>query len=172
MKLYIYKLHPKEQTETSLCYVGATAHPTRRFYMHKYLFSYRVRKSVGGYCSAYKIFEKYGMDNVTYTVVAELEYENKDDVRKVEYEWIVKSPNCVNIMQGKTVFDRLAYHREYKRNYGMMVCQCGAEITRNGKSMHMKTKRHQNYIEGDCIKDELQNQPILIQSGIALEGRN
>lgn len=163
MKLYIYKLHPINETAETLCYIGATECVTRRFYMHKYLFMYKVRKNVGGYCSSYKLFEKYGTDNVTFSILQEIEYENKDDVKKLEYEWIVKSPNCVNILQGITVFDRLKYHREYKRNMGNMVCMCGAEITRNGKSMHNKTKRHQNFMRDYCIVDELQHKSIFIQ---------
>lgn len=152
MKLYIYKLHSKDESKANeMTYIGSTKlKPSKRFQLHISMFRRRI-KGFGFYCSSFQIFEKYGTAGTTFSVLQEIECDEKAEHKLLEFDWMYRVENCVNICKGATVIDVRKYQREYKRGLGNCVCQCGAEIRLNSKSAHRLTKKHQKYIEANTI---------------------
>ena len=147
MKLYIYKIHPKNETEETKCYVGITMYPKKRFCNHRLLYD-RWCNQLAPYCTSYELFKIYGKEQLTFSILEEIECDTKEECKMVEYNWIRKMENAVNRSKGYSIEDWRKYNREYKRNMGFYECpNCGCEIKRNSKSMHEKTKKHRKSID-------------------------
>jgi hypothetical protein len=146
MKLYIYKLHAINEEIDSICYVGSTINPRGRFSMHKVAFNRWVYEGKGYFCSSFKVFEKYGTTGVTFSILEEIECESRMENKMIEYDWMYRVNNAVNISRGQTLIDIQKYNREYKQNLGRCMCDCGADILVNSKGMHKKTLKHRKYL--------------------------
>lgn len=144
MIFYIYKLHPMDETEDSILYIGSTTNPKQRFKTHKTL--YKIWKSTNkGYCSSFEVFEKYGVEQVIFSILEVIECETRETEKMREYETMSRYNYCINKNRGST-FDILKYSREYKRGMGRYTCECGSNVLVNSKHMHLKTQKHKNYI--------------------------
>lgn len=146
MKLYIYKIHPIEETEETLCYIGSSTNPKNRFLTHKILYE-RWKNNLGTYCSSYKLFDEYGFDKLKISILEVIECENKKDHRMVEFNYIRETLNSVNILKGYCIEDLKKYLKEYKKNSPYYICECGSKIKKNCKSMHKKTSKHKKYLD-------------------------
>jgi hypothetical protein len=114
--------------------------------MHKVAFSRWVNKKKGYYCSSFKVMERYGTTGVTFSILEEVECEERSEKKMVEYDWMYRVNNVVNMSRGQTLIDIQKYHREYKQSLGRCVCECGADILVNSKGMHKKTIKHRKYL--------------------------
>ena len=105
----IYKITDNAYTE---CYIGSTTQPLcNRMAEHRK--SYKAFKN-GTYhfVSLYDLFDKFGVENCKIELVAETPCETKEQLRKIEGEYIRKE-DCINKrIEGRTAKDYYYEHRE------------------------------------------------------------
>ena len=105
------------------------------------------------YVSSFKIV-KY--EDCYIELLEEFKCDNKQQLEKREGE-LIRANACVNkFIAGRTQAEYYQDNREALKQYREVNrersnekfnCECGGKYTRCGKSHHMKTKKHQRYIE-------------------------
>ena len=138
MKGYIYKI---TSPSTDKIYIGSTILSIKhRLYCH-------IKNNN---CSSMEII-KYG--NVEIILLEEMEYENKIELRKKENEYIeINKTLCVNKLSPYADDDaKKNYQSVYRSKHCAEInkknnCECGGKYSRKHKSLHFKTKKHQNYL--------------------------
>lgn len=92
-----------------------------------------------------------GWDRVKIVLVEEFEYTTREDMRKRENEYIVKSLSdelCLNHNRSFTTpEEKLQLSKEYKQkvrevNKEIVKCECGLEITKGRYNQHIKSVKH------------------------------
>ena len=164
----IYKIIPLNQDHESDVYIGSTCKPSLAHRMSGHRGSYKHWKN-GKYnnVTVFKLFEKYGIENLNISLIEEFPCETKDQLRKKEGYYIKAIP-CINQrIAGRTSKEFQKQYRDnhkdyfeqyYKNNKEYLQtkfkCICGGYHTRNHKSTHLKSLKHINYMikHDDIIK--------------------
>ena len=121
---YIYKLTDGEQD-----YYGQTEDTTRRFREHRSTSKCRS-----------KLLEKSKMKfHIIHTVYTKEEADGLEEFYQLNFA-------CVNL--GITGRTRAEHYQDYYQKRGSIkyLCECGSIYTNHHKSRHLKSKKHQNYI--------------------------
>ena len=167
----IYKIIPLNPEHESDVYIGSTCKPRLSQRLTKHIYDYNYWKN-GKYnkVSSFKLFDKYGIENLNIYLIEEFPCETKDQLRKKEGYYIKNIP-CVNkYLPGRTVKESQKQYRdnhkdyferyrdnnkdhikEYRDNHKEYFqtkfnCICGGCYTRNHKSTHYKSLKHINYM--------------------------
>lgn len=167
-KVYTIRSHQTEEL-----YIGSTCQTLpERFRDHKRDFR-RYQNGKGRYVTSFKILA-YG--DAYYELYENCPCNDKNELTRREGEIIRATPNCVNKhipgrtdkewrqANAETIKD---YKKEYYQNNTETYkaknkqyrqanadkikqkhdCPCGGKYTTSGKSTHLKTKKHQKYLE-------------------------
>ena len=160
----IYKICSRQLSIKEI-YVGSTINLKNRTNLHK-----RSCNSETCNYPVYKfIRENGGWDNWQVIEVARVEAKDKTDLRRIEREWMEKLNATLNDRKPlETVNERFnnqikyraKYHinnlekvNEIKRKWTETVgkkkvnCDCGGRYTISHKKRHMRSKKHQSYLE-------------------------
>jgi hypothetical protein len=112
------------------------------------------------FISSFTLFEKYGIENCYIELIELFPCNCNDELRKKEREHIEKI-ECVNIMKKpfRTIEEKIKDDKICKSNYEEKSkeknsirrkikydCSCGSSIRKSDKSIHEKSKKHQNYL--------------------------
>jgi hypothetical protein len=166
----IYKL---VCNKTDLVYVGSTceARLCRRLAGHVSKYKSYINSN-GCYVSSFRIIEN---GDYQILLLEECPCESKDQLKAKEAKYICEM-DCVNInIPGRTQKqyrdankdkakeyyhknqDKIKKHKEvyYKKNKDRLsqinYCECGMKYITKHKNRHEKTKKHQEYLQGDWI---------------------
>ena len=162
--------------DNNICYIGSTFNQLKqRWQGHKTKFKRWLKNKdvIGGRCSIFKYYEKYGIENFTIIKIKEyLVYRenNKDSRCLLAYEqlWINRT-KCINNNMAFSILRKLqnkintakSYqdNKEYQDNKGftkqskeerlikrrtIINCDCGGKYQVNNKWSHIKTDKHKN----------------------------
>lgn len=154
MVLYTFYRIVCNDTDVKYCYVGSTQNFTRRKYQHK-----SSCESVD-----FKVYqmirENGGWSNWSMIKIEETECETKLDARKRERELLEHFGNGMNVqVPGMTTKESSKQYREQnkerirERANKKYECECGGRYTHNNKSIHLKSQKHQNFLQENNIKD-------------------
>ena len=149
-----YKLYNDE----GLIYIGQTQNLDRRINEHR---------KINSDCSS-KIFK----GKFKYEILEQVNNLSKEQIFKKERQYI-EQYNCVNIVKpGRT---NTEYYREYlkdpekrkkflerqKKSYEKLgkqrniktkiICDCGGKYVKRNKKIHLKTKKHNDYVNKNKI---------------------
>jgi group I intron endonuclease len=136
-------------------YVGSTVDLDKRKREHK---SLCYNKNFSSYnLKVYKfIRENDGFDNFEFEILEEVCCQNKQQLLEREKFYIeCLEPTLNSEVPSRTHKqwreDNPEYHKKYreehrKKIHQKFICECGGRYTYSGKSSHLKTKKHQNYI--------------------------
>ena len=166
----IYKIEPLNPDHESDIYIGSTCKPRLSQRLTKHIYDYNYWKN-GKYnkVSSFKLFDKYGIENLNIYLIEEFPCETKDQLRKKEGYYIKTIP-CVNkYLPGRTVKESKKQYYEHNRetileySQTKFNCICGGCYVRCHKSHHEKTKKHINYmIKHDDIIEKVNDLIISI----------
>ena len=157
-------------------YVGATTKQYLSQRMTAHRMSYNKWKN-GKYNNvrSFVLFDEYGIENCIIELLEVKECTCKDELNKLEGHYI-RTLKCVNKLipdrtQKKYREDNKEHIKEYreankehlneqsKKYYKdnkehlkelrtqIITCECGSKHTHGSKTRHLKTKKHQNFIE-------------------------
>ena len=155
-KSKIYCIHCNK---TGLNYVGSTVvEMKQRMALH------RCQCKKGNTASS-SIIIKNG--DYTVSILEEYPCDTEEQLLERESYYINLTPNCVNSkcpVISKDKFSHANYGQAYLKKYGKltMVCECGEEIKRRNKCVHIKSANHferMKELEQVKEKDELMNEP-------------
>ena len=158
---------------TGLIYVGSTCEPTLARRLAKHVGSYKIWiKHNKKYMTSFEIIKSGNYDII---LVEECPCETQDQLHKRERHHI-ETIACVNKANPITTFlekqeykkqyyasnkERLAgqtkqYYENNKIHYRehakeKLKCECGSVFAREGKSVHFKTKKHQDFIKSEEV---------------------
>lgn len=146
----IYQIIPVfENYQEGDVYYGATTRTMeKRFSEHCYKYN-EYLKGKGCYVSSFTLFDKYGCHNCMVREMEKVEYENKRQLHEYENAYMVNNP-CVN--KRNAVLDMVARKQDKKRRNKIWFkikhqCDCGGKYLNRHKAKHMKTMKHQRYLE-------------------------
>ena len=162
--------------ETEDVYIGSTVTSLKqRYSVHKSVFKAWVNTK-NKYCSSAHMFLRHGLDNCKIELIENCICYNKKELEGREAHFIEEYANtCVNsnkpgrsqaqwILDNKDKIaqyrvdnkDRLDhYHAQYRNDNKAKIlvhskvkqnCECGGNYTNVNKCQHIKTKKHQKYI--------------------------
>jgi hypothetical protein len=146
------------------CYVGSTCEPilARRLAGHVAQYnSYLNGKQ--HYISSFDILKNGDYDII---LIENFPCGNKDELHARERHWSNEIP-CVNKIKNQGIWNEIGqveYDRRYfelngdkikERLHQKCHCICGGKFTVNGKSQHLKTKKHFKYIEQQADEEEI-----------------
>jgi len=149
------KIYAIRSNQTDDVYIGSTCTPLhKRLYGHRSQYKRWKNGTNKNYMTSYKILE---YDDSFIELLEEYPCENKIQLNKKEGEVIRNTPNCVNrFIAGRTKKeweednkDKMSKYREENKNKinEKIDCVCGGRYTHTNKSQHLKTRRHQLYLE-------------------------
>lgn len=143
----IYKICCKD-TSINDIYIGSTCNFTRRKANHKFSCNNETRKEYN--YNVYQFIREHGgWENWDMIMIHEASVENKLQKGKLEREFVDEMKPTLNINLPartkkeweETNKEKLAEKKKEKFN-----CDCGGKYTYSGKSHHMNSKKHQDYI--------------------------
>lgn len=153
---YIYKIKPTVEHDEGEVYIGSTKKRIKtRFKEH-------INKFINnqGYYSSFDIFEKYGYKNCTVKRLEKVECTCRKDLLKREAHYQTKI-KCVNKMLAYNPLSKAEQVTLYKYknreqinalSNSKIVCECGCISARGHISLHRKSKKHFNLMNG-IVKD-------------------
>ena len=140
---------------TGLTYIGSTCEPTLARRLAKHVGSYR--RWINGkhnFITSFKIIEGGSYDII---LVEECPCESSDQLHARERHYI-ETIACLNkVVPTRT---KKEYTKEYRETNKetikehksqLLICLCGSKCTRDSKSRHEKTKKHQDYVNSQEI---------------------
>ena len=154
-------------------YYGSTIEPlNKRMIHHKHRYVNQNSGKETCLRSANALFNKYGYENCKIELVENYPCSSKEELRKREGLHIRKN-QCVNkYIAGRTQDEYNEENREQKNAKKMewyyreknnilekINCPCGSVFSKNGKSEHLKTIRHQEWLK----QQEPEKEPELQQ---------
>jgi hypothetical protein len=166
------KIYKIIDNTSNLIYVGSTCEPTLAMRLAKHVACYKHwKKGKKGFVSSFNIIE-----NGDYTIVLLESFpcENSDQLRAREqhYKELIKSNNIRNPYSGLTIqeFKKKYYienkeqiqehHKKYRKENQEKIqeqqkqkhtCFCGGKFTTQNKSTHLKSLKHQAYVQACAI---------------------
>lgn len=170
----IYKLVPKiiNENEEPLIYIGSTneKYLSSRLAKHKTNYK-RYLDGKTNHSSSYILFDKYKLDGVEIILIENFNCNTKYELLLKE-KYYIENNVCVNkIKYNKPQNDYIKkYNQEYRlknknkfkdickryyynniekikeSNKKLYICLCGKKLTLCNKSVHIRSKIHQNYL--------------------------
>tara|TARA_R100000951_G_scaffold65420_1_gene55208 strand:- start:45 stop:533 length:489 start_codon:yes stop_codon:yes gene_type:complete len=152
-KVYAIRSHQTEEI-----YIGSTCDTLpKRFYSHKRHFK-RYQNGKAHYITSFKMLE---YPDARIELLENCPCNDKNELTRREGELIRANPNCVNKqIAGRTRRQYLednaetikAYWKEYQQANTHKLkekhdCPCGGKYTTANQAQHLKTKKHQKYLE-------------------------
>ena len=128
MMALIYKLYVDEEEKDERCYIGSTIQ-----IMKRRLASHFSSKD----CNSRILINQYGKDKIKYVILEECEATNR---KAREKYWIENTEHTLNILLPYESVDARK-NRIYINN-----CICGGKYTTVNKSRHIKSEKHQAYM--------------------------
>ena len=130
----IYKLYVDEEEKDERCYIGSTTQIMRyRLYEH-----FRPANK----CASNILINQYGKNKIKYIILEECKATNR---KAREKYWIQNTENTLNkCLPYESENERK--ERSYKLHNRKYNCDCGSIINRGDISKHIKTKKHQAYL--------------------------
>lgn len=107
----IYKISdPNEE----MVYIGSTISKSLKVRLSRHKYHYKIYKQGRfNYITIFKLFDKYGTDNLKIEILEELEFTLKNELRKKEGYYIQKQKNCVNkLIAGLTNLESVRLYKE------------------------------------------------------------
>jgi len=158
MRGIIYCIKEKDKGYDSPIYIGSTKNFTTRNYGHKSDFNNVNCKNYN--CKLYLyIRSNGGWDNFEMIEIGYIDYETEEALRQCEQMWIDDLGATLNnikaYMTQKEIKER---HKKYKlrkteyreknkqKAQEKFNCECGGKYTRQGKSQHLKMKKHKTFL--------------------------
>jgi hypothetical protein len=140
----IYKI---ESADGSKVYYGSTCDFKKRMSAHKADYK-RYLAGIFNYMTSFEIIKNPGY---TSAIIEEFTKITKRDLEAKESEYIQKN-NCVNKMKLLTDKEKEKYQENYRKLNKSKIseqfsCACGGHFTRQHKSCHEQSKKHQSYIK-------------------------
>jgi len=161
-KGHIYKIICK--LDHDFCYIGSTFNRlSKRFETHRDHYNRWKNGDNKKFCSCFPYFDKYGIENFKIVLIKSYDVcraHIKDSKHLKAYEtlWICKT-KCVNkilpIGYLKFGYLRKEYDKEYyetnikkikERKTEKITCECGATISKNSLSTHLKSNKHKKLL--------------------------
>ena len=167
----IYKIISGQGNE---CYVGSTFDELNyRFRGHKRKYQLWKKKLINNKTTSFQLFEKYGMNNCKCILIKEYDVIDRKHLEAYETLWICKlKKNVVNkqfpfcIMKLSQKLQHKLYYeknkeklknksrKRYEENKNeenmkkkeKINCECGSVVRRSDKARHIKSKKHQNWL--------------------------
>tara|TARA_R110001592_G_scaffold118937_2_gene321583 strand:+ start:2333 stop:2791 length:459 start_codon:yes stop_codon:yes gene_type:complete len=144
LKYNIYGIFCKNK-EIKECYIGSTRSFSKRKFQHKCEINNVDRPNY-----KYKVYkfirENGGMDNWDIEKLYEFYPENEIDLRQTEREYIEEYNASLNTQIPNR--SREEYRKDKKEYLHTPIkCDCGGSFTPPHKAIHIKTKKHNNYLE-------------------------
>jgi len=137
-------------------YIGSTCEPILARRLAKHIGNFKsYKKGKFHFISSFKIFEN---GNYNIVLIEDFPCENKNQLYARERYW-TENINCININRNQGIMYELGlqeYNKEYNKEYYQdnkakltekFICYCGGCFTKKNKSKHIKTKKHQAYLE-------------------------
>ena len=166
------KIYKITNTINDDIYIGSTIKTLKqRFNAHKSDYK-RYLNEKNRKVSSYKLFDKYGITNCRIELIENFPCDNRTELEQQESVYINKNKEfCVNNnIPGRTDKqyrdtnkDKIKqYQNEYDidnkdkiKEYQMKLinCGCGSKFTNGNKNRHLKTKKHQTYLEHQTINN-------------------
>jgi hypothetical protein len=130
----IYRITDNAYTE---CYIGSTTQPLcNRMADHRKHYT-GFKKGTRVYITAFILFDKYGLENCKIELIEEIPCESKEQLMKIEGEYIRKE-DCVNkVIAGRTL-------KEYKDDNRQSIREKNKEYYNRNFDI-IKAKRKENY---------------------------
>jgi hypothetical protein len=164
----IYKIEAINGDKEDI-YVGSTtkAYLCQRMAGHKYLYKKWKLKETHKF-TCFDIFDKYGVDNCTITLLETVNSNSKDELLARE-AYYVRTLECVNrLIPGRTKKEYAVENREitnernkkyYEKNKEALLtkynskytCECGSNICFGDKARHNKSKKHIEYLNSTLL---------------------
>ena len=158
----VYKIW---STQGDKIYIGSTTkqYLSQRMDKHRHEYKYWKSKQTT-FISSYKLFEEYGIENCFIELLEAKECKSKDELHQLEGKYI-REVNCVNkLVAGRTreqyrlenkeklsENDKQKYERTkdkvLERQSQNCSCECGMNYTYGHKARHLKTIKHNNFIQ-------------------------
>ena len=143
MKGYIYKIEFGEYI-----YVGSTI---QKLCERQKDHNYNLRTEKIKY-KLYEVAREKNIGEIECILLKQVEFEEVENLRKTEEEYRVKLNANLNVVacylseEGKK--EQKKEYREQNRDKinETFNCECGGKYTYTHKARHLKTKKHQNYI--------------------------
>lgn len=125
-KFHYSKIYVLHSDDFETIYIGSTVCTLeKRFKEHIRSYDYRF-KNYQSNSSSHKIFEKYGIDNVTISLLEHYKCETLKDLHDKEYEYINKF-DCVNIIKSNTDLYRLLNFGTTKKSNKQIITKINKE---------------------------------------------
>jgi hypothetical protein len=161
MKGYIYKIQPTVEHQPEEVYIGSTTQKLNvRLSKHKSDYGRYLNNKYHN-ISVFKIFDKYGLNNIEIVLLQELEFNDKKELTNLEGVYI-KNNQCVNKhIMGRTDKQYREDHKNTLKKYfeeyyvdnkdrisdlkkEKIICNiCNCSIRKNEFSRHCKSIKHQ-----------------------------
>ena len=96
--------------------------------------------------SCYKLFDKYGVDNLDIILLESVNAKSYDELISRE-TYYFKKLKCVNLCLPKN--EERTFTNEKRKEYKKLKynCDCGSELRISHKFRHNKTIKHQEYMK-------------------------
>lgn len=128
------------------CYAGSTCEElSKRMARHREDYKKWKNGSKRHYYTLFGMFDDFNIENCKIELIEYCACNSKEELLKRE-GYHIQNINCIN----KSVAGRT--NKEYKQqNWDKLnkpnICECGGKLTFKHKSTHLKTKRHQQYLQ-------------------------
>ena len=151
----IYFIEPICEHEDNEVYYGSTLQKLcKRMDFHRG--SYKTWKNGdSGKCMCYNLFEKYGLENCKIYLVELYPCKSREELESRE-GYYIRNYDCVNkLIPGRTKkewridteYDKIYYQSNKENLRVKIICSCGGRYSRDSKSKHFNTKKHNQYLE-------------------------
>lgn len=161
---FIYKISsPGDE-----CYIGSTsAGVSDRMVQHRNHWDTWYRsENKKGRCSSFDLFDKYGWDQCSISVLEVVEYDNRAELGKAERKWLDQTSTAVNKNRpAMTREEHLAKmkewrakNKEYFKNYVTqpVECECGMYVQMSALTNHRKLAVHARRIKENTLKEKIE----------------
>ena len=172
----IYKIEPNVEHEENEIYIGSTTkkYLCQRMAAHSYEYKNWKKNKRHNY-SCFKLFDKYGFENCSITLLEIVNANSKDELEMRENQYI-KIYSCDNkiiplrtdkednrekillynknyyednkevFLEKIKVYRKTNFDKIKERKSKPFQCECGAVAQITIKQKHLRTKKHQNFI--------------------------
>lgn len=140
---HIYKLVCKDPTVVDI-YIGRTGNVKHRLQIHR-THSKRLNWPV-----YQKIRSTGGIENWELVIIKKC--ETRDEAVEEERRIIVELQPALNVKEktassNKQTIAINKLHKKWKESgIDRMTCQCGSTFNKQGRSQHLRTKKHRNFV--------------------------
>lgn len=150
-KAKIYKI---VSSQTDKCYIGSTIkeYLSQRLACHKYDYK-KWKESKINYITSYDILQ---YDDAEIILIENYPCKDINELRARERFWI-ESTKCVNklkpgISNKEEIHNMCDWQKQYYQDHKEEInqeykCECGSVIIKRGKSRHLKSNKHQSFMQ-------------------------